>query len=75
MRQNIGRDGGQEQLGSRNFKAILPDFRAFRKFVPHMIDGKYVEVSAVSKNGRFAPLRSVRFPSNDDFERIPALAG
>jgi putative restriction endonuclease len=62
------------EKGPGNYYAVLANFRPFARFVPHIVDGTYVEESAVSKSGRFAPLRSVRFPSNDDFARIIALS-
>ena len=59
--------------GPNNFYATFSNYRKFKRAVPHMVDGRYVESSAVSKNGHFAPMRSVRLPSNDDFDEILRL--
>lgn len=72
---SVVRIDADNEKGPGNYYAVLANFRHFPRLVPHMIDGKHVETSAVSKSGRFAPLRSVRFPSIDDFERIISLAG
>jgi len=61
--------------GVGHFYGVLKDFRYFDEIVPHKIDGRYFESKGLTSRGQFTGRKSVRFPLDEEFDRILELGG
>ena len=59
--------------GPGNYYAILDGFQYFDQSVPHMVNGRYLESNGLTNDGQFTARKSVRFPSDEEFNCILGL--